>query len=350
MLLVAAVTAVALVAGLGGCSVLGSGKITVTAYFTDSAGLFVGNDVGVLGVSVGKVTAITPDGKQVRVTMEVNKDQPVPAGAGAVVVSRSVATDRYVELTPVYQSGPRMQSGAVIPVDRTRTPVEFDQVLSSLGDFARGIGGSGQATGAIQRFLHTAAKGVKGKGALLNQSIHSLAAASNGIANQRDNATSTVVALDKLVGKLAANRQTVDAFVGQVSKATAMLASERTNFRTAIRSATKMIRVVAAFARQNRAQITKAVNQTNGVVRTVLDKKAQTAEILRTLPLTLQNLQRVLRPDGRLAVRLDFTALLPVLGPLLQGVCGSLGGLCASLGLDPLHLLDILGGLLGGKR
>ena len=89
-----------------GCGVVGgSDTITVKAYFADSAGLFVGNDVGVLGVTVGKVTSIKPDGDKVLVTMEVDSDQPVPADAGAVVVARSVATDRYVELTPVYHEG-----------------------------------------------------------------------------------------------------------------------------------------------------------------------------------------------------------------------------------------------------
>ena len=90
------------------------GKMEVTAYFEDSAGLFVGNDVGILGVTVGKITSIEPDGDQVKVTMEVDDDYDVPADAGAVVVARSVATDRYVELTPVYRKGPKMEDGAEI--------------------------------------------------------------------------------------------------------------------------------------------------------------------------------------------------------------------------------------------
>src|SRR5689334_12832883 len=98
--------------GVGGCAPSFGGKMKITALMKDSAGLFVGNDVGILGVPVGTVTAIKPDGDHVRVTMEIDKDQAVPADAGAVVVARSVATDRYVELTPVYHSGPRMKGGA----------------------------------------------------------------------------------------------------------------------------------------------------------------------------------------------------------------------------------------------
>ncbi len=94
----------------------------VIAYFEDSAGLFVGNDVGILGVAVGKITSIEPDGDQVKVTMEVDDDYDVPADAGAVVVARSVATDRYVELTPVYSKGPTLEDGDEIAIERTRDP------------------------------------------------------------------------------------------------------------------------------------------------------------------------------------------------------------------------------------
>jgi len=348
--LVALVTALALLLSVAGCSIIPSSKTKITAYFSDSAGLFVGNDVGVLGVPVGKVAAIKPEGQQVKVTLEVNKDQPIPAGVAAAVVSRSVATDRYVELTPVYSGGAKMQSGGVIPVDRTRTPVEFDQVLSSIGDFARGINGSGKAKGAIKDFLDASSDALSGNGGLINQSIHSLADASNGISAQRSNATATLVSLDQLTRKLAANKGTVRAFVKQVSAATKLLAEEKTNFRTSIRSATKMIRVVANFARTNRAQITRAVKQSNGVMRTVLDKRKETAEILRVLPLTLQNLQRMLGSDNRIRVRLDLTTLLPVIGNILPTLCTVLpGDLCTLLGTDPPIIGQLLNQLLGGK-
>ena len=146
-------------------------KITVTAYFTDSAGVFVGNDVGVLGVPVGKITDIEPEGDRVKVTLEINADQPVPADAGAVVVARSVATDRYVELTPVYDGGAKLQDGAEIAADRTASPVDFDQVLEAINEFATGIAGSKKTTKAVKRFIDSGAAALEGTGGLANRSI-----------------------------------------------------------------------------------------------------------------------------------------------------------------------------------
>ncbi|MGN6162767.1 MAG: MCE family protein [Marmoricola sp.] len=326
---------------------------TIYAQFSTAAGVFVGNDVGVLGVPVGKVTAVRPQGQYVLVTLQVNSDQPIPAGATAVVVSRSVATDRYVELTPVYQGGAQMADGATIKLDRTQTPVEFDQVLSTIGKFADQISGSGAQKNAIGRFLGAQSTALKGRGELINRAITSLGAAVNGVSAQRSNATSTLVALDKLTSTLATNQQTIREFIQQVSKGTALLAAERDNFRAAISSATKMVNVVAQFAKDNRVQITQAVNQTNSVLRTVIAKKPQVAEILRDLPLATENLQRAIdSSQNRLVVRLDLSALVPVLATTITSLCDATSSLsiCQSLGFGSLTnpvgaLTDALRGL-----
>lgn len=52
----------------------------VTAYFSTSTGLYPGDEVKVLGVAVGKVAAIHPEGKKVRVEMDVDADQRFPRG------------------------------------------------------------------------------------------------------------------------------------------------------------------------------------------------------------------------------------------------------------------------------
>ncbi|GAC1380409.1 MAG: MCE family protein [Marmoricola sp.] len=342
---------IALAAGLLSSCGFTSTK-TIYAQLSTAAGVFVGNDVGVLGVPVGTVTAIKPQGSYVLVTMSVNSDQPIPAGAAAVVVSRSVATDRYIELTPVYQGGAQMKDGAVITMDRTQTPVEFDQVLSTIGKFADQISGTGANKDVIGRFLNAQSAALRGRGDLINKAIVSLGAAVDGISQQRSNATSTLVALDKLTSTLATNQQTIREFVQQVSQATALLAAERTNFKNAISSATKMVTVVAQFAQDNRAQITQAVNQTNSVLRTAIAKKPQIAEILRTLPLATENLQRTINSQDRLVVRLDLSALVPLLANTISNLCQATSklSLCQTLGLgsvtDPAGAVaNILKGL-----
>ncbi|WP_435769192.1 MCE family protein [Nocardioides sp. SYSU DS0651] len=324
---VAALLAVAVALAAGGCGAGGgSDTIEVKAYFTDAAGLFVGNDVGILGVPVGEVVAIEPAGDKVLVTLEVDAEQPVPADAGAVVVARSVATDRYVELTPVYRGGKRMRDGATIDVDRTRTPVDFDQVLESLNRFATGIAGSRRTTRAIDRFIDAGARALRGRGPLLNQAIHSLADGVDGLAAQRGDIAATLRSLDTLLASIATNEATARRFIRQVSRAARLLADERHSFRRALRSLDRAVTAVAEFAVAHRAEIVDTVEGSTELMGTLLEKQDRLAEILRVMPAALENLRLI--PGDRLPVRIDPLILDP-LGGVLQQLCASLpGDLC----------------------
>jgi phospholipid/cholesterol/gamma-HCH transport system substrate-binding protein len=345
--LVSIAVALAMLVGVSGCTPAFNSKITVSALMADSAGLFVGNDVGVLGVPVGKVTSIKPEGTHVRVTMSVDKDQPVPADVGAVVVARSVATDRYVELTPVYHSGPRLADGAEIPEPQTRTPVDFDEVLEALDTFASGIAGSKGTRQAVANILEQGSKAFDDKGVLFNQAITSLGGAVNSISGQRDNITGTVKSLDTLTGTIAANQQLVRDFVTQVSRASQLLADERTNFRTALRSLSQAVTLVADFAHQNRQQLVTAMDRSTALMSSLLTRRDSLTEILRVMPVTLENLRATLH-HGRIRVRVDPMVLTP-LGGLLNTLCNATPvDFCAKFGPSLLNLQNLLDLLTGG--
>lgn len=320
-------------------------KITVIAYFPDSAGLFVGNDVGVLGVPIGKITEIEPAGIEVKVTMRVDADRAIPADAGAAVVARSVATDRYVELTPVYSGGPKLADGAEIERENTATPVDFDEVLEALNTFATGISGSADGTQAIRRIIEDGEAAFRGKGALFNDTITSLADAVNGVSGHRQELAETLTSLDTLVNEIAANEGTARTFVQQVSRASRMLAQERENFRSALRSLDDAVTVVAEFAVTNRGQVVQALDGTSQVFRTMLRKQKQLTEILEVLPLALQNLELVVTPDGRAPVRVPPSVILPF-GTQIDALCDKLPGPICDLisGSDPTNRVPAGGG------
>jgi phospholipid/cholesterol/gamma-HCH transport system substrate-binding protein len=262
--------------------------------------------------------------------MQIDSNQPIPADAGAVVVARSVATDRYVELTPVYKSGAKMTDGAQIPASRTRVPVDFDEVLAALNRFATGIGGSKTTTDAIRHFLNAGTKALGGHGPLLNQTIHSLANGIGALSSQRGNVAATLSSVDHLVGTIAANQGTAKQFIHQVAAASSILNAERGNFRAMLRSLTKAVTTVARFAVDNRAHLVKLLGGSSTLMKNILARQGQLKEILRVFPLALQNLQRI--SDGnRVRVRIDPLLLVP-LGGLLENICSQLpGNLCSIL-------------------
>ena len=123
--------------------------ITVTAQFDSAAGLYVDNTVAVLGMPVGKVTKITPEGGYVEVEFTVDRDVKVPADAQAVTISTSILTDRQIELTPPYRGGPVLRDHDTIGCNRTKTPVEFARVLDVLDKMSTSLKGDGNGNGPL---------------------------------------------------------------------------------------------------------------------------------------------------------------------------------------------------------
>ena len=77
--MVALVVALLVVAGLATAMGGGGGTRTVTAHFSRAVSVYRGSDVDIMGVRVGKVTKVVPDGDSVTVTMEYDAKYHLPA-------------------------------------------------------------------------------------------------------------------------------------------------------------------------------------------------------------------------------------------------------------------------------
>jgi len=128
-LLVLAVVASAC-AGLGAPQ-----RQVVRAEFARASNLFTGSEVRVLGLAVGEVTSVEPRGDVLLVEMAVDPERPLPADLTASVVPITLIGERVISLDPVYTGGPTFPSGDTIPVERTSSPPDVDDVLRSFENF-----------------------------------------------------------------------------------------------------------------------------------------------------------------------------------------------------------------------
>ncbi len=115
------------------------------------------------GVKVGNIKSIEPQGTQAKMTLEVDRDVPIPADAKAIIVASNLVSARYVQLSPAYRdSGPVMRDGAVIPVERTAVPVEWDEVKTQLMRLATDLGPKSGVSGtSVGRFIDSAANALR---------------------------------------------------------------------------------------------------------------------------------------------------------------------------------------------
>jgi phospholipid/cholesterol/gamma-HCH transport system substrate-binding protein len=134
------VLALAGLLALPGCSMLGrGGTYEVDAEFTRAIGVYPGSPVRQLGIEVGQITDVDNDGDTVRVSMEIDDDAELPADAYAVIVPVTALGERYIQLGPVFESGPTLEDGDVIPTDRTQVPFEIDELLRGLQNYLGAI-------------------------------------------------------------------------------------------------------------------------------------------------------------------------------------------------------------------
>lgn len=316
---------------LGGCSLPGSGSREITAMLGDGAGLYVGNDVGVLGVPVGKVTAVEPAGKVVKVTMKVtDPDIKIPADAAAVVVSRSVATDRYIELTPVYRGGVQMPSGSVIPLERTRTPVDFDEVLGSLSEIAEDLTETPAATNSISEVLQTVAAAFTGNSDDLNTAVHGLSDLVDTVHGQRSELFDTMDSLDELATELVDNKDLIETFVENLGDALDLLNGERGEIGHVLRALQDTLEELTEFSKENRGAVKASVEEATELLHATLRDRKDLAETLQVMPLATDNIARALSPDNRIWVRTNIFQLTP-LAPLVEQLCQIIGPVCEQL-------------------
>lgn len=186
------VLVVALLAALLAVFWPGGEKRYVTADFPRTVSLYKGSDVKILGVPVGKVEEVTPVGTAVRVKLSYDSKYKLPADAKAAVIAPSIVGDRFVQMTPAYDGGDVLPDNAELGVDRTATPLELDEIFSSLNQLNIALGPD-QANkpvdggvGPLTRLLDATARNLGGQGVELNRTLKNVGALTQTLADNKD--------------------------------------------------------------------------------------------------------------------------------------------------------------------
>ncbi|MEU2859662.1 MCE family protein [Streptomyces mirabilis] len=296
---VAVVTALALVAALTYVLWPRSESVHVTAYFPRTVGIYPGSDVRVLGVRIGEVEKITPEGDRVRVELKYDEGRKVPADAKAAVINSSVVSDRYVQLLPVYRRGPVLRNGAVIPETRTAVPVELDRVFDSLHTTADALGPQGaNKDGSLSRLLGVSADNLDGQGENLNQTVEDLSQAVTTLSDGRTDLFGTVRNLQVFTAALAADDKNVRSFNTSLAEVAGQLAGERKDLADALKNLGTALGDVSAFVKNNEKSLTSNVRGLSKVTKVLVTQRAALAELLEVAPTGLSNLNNAYNPSS----------------------------------------------------
>lgn len=136
--------------------------------FTEATQLAEQSDVRISGVNVGKVQKIelAPNGKQALATAAIDAQYaPLPESTRAILRTKTLLGETYIELTPGSREGPEMEDGGTLPEANVAESVQLDEIFQTF---------NAQTRAAFQEWMQEAAVAINGQGQNLSYALGGL--------------------------------------------------------------------------------------------------------------------------------------------------------------------------------
>lgn len=276
-----------------------SSSVHVTAYFTNSIGLYEGDRVMVRGVQVGTVDTIRPTGDRVAIEMSIDNRYGVSSDAGAAIVAPTLVTGRYVQLVSVSDGTGELEDGDEIALEKTAVPVEYDQVKKQLRDLTNELGPVGfNADGSLSALVESTATALDGSGVPLRQALTNVSDAVQTLARSGPDLFGTVRNLQVLVSALAERDRQIEGFTTKLASVSSLLNDNRTQLDTAVTSIAALLPEIETYVAENGDKLTANVQSLNSIATLLMNRQDDLAQILHVTPTALADLYNIYDPSS----------------------------------------------------
>lgn len=283
----------------------GDDRVRVIADFTSADGVYAGSQVRIVGVEVGIVEKVEPIGPVARVHLSLDPGTQLPEDVGAVVMNPAVIADRFVELTPAHQGGPTFPDGGVIPVERTRAPLDFDEFVSSLDTLSAAF-----APGAdeVAQGLDRGAAALDGRGDSLSRAIRNLGTVSAVGGDRAQDLDAIVGELAELMDAAGGRDETLRELVLGLDDLGRQIREDDIDVAAPVDDLRVILDELDAIVAERGEDITAATDATRGVTELYAAHRTDFAEFLDLYPVMMDNLAEGIGPDGRARIRLNVSS------------------------------------------
>lgn len=275
----------------------GIGRTHLVAYFDNSNGIFVGDEVRIVGVAVGTIDKIEPEPTQVKISFWLDDTYKVPADAKAVILSPSLVTSRAIQLTPAYTSGPTIANNTVIGRERTAVPVEFDdfrQQLQKLNDALQPTQPGGVSP--LGALVNTTADNLRGQGATIRDAIIKLSQAMSALGDHSTDLFTTLKNLSILVSALNGSADVLAQLNRNLASVTNLVANDPNEVGNAVRDLGELASDLTGFVNDNRESLGVTADKFASVSQALHDSIPDIKDVLHVAPNTLQNFVNIYQP------------------------------------------------------
>lgn len=284
---------------------------TVTAYFTDALALYPGDRVQIMGVKVGKIDSVEPAGDKMKVVLSYDAKYKVPADATASVLNQTLVASRVVQLSPPYRGGPALADNAVIPLERTQVPVEWDDIRNQLDHLVTELGPTPtQPKGPLGDLVEALSANLNGKGKQINTTFRSLADAVGALNDGRGDLFAVTKSLALFVNALHQSDQQFVALNNNLATFTSSLNNSDQEVATAVRDIDALMKTARKFVDDNGSLLSTDINNLADVTNALMQPEPRNGieTALHVYPNLAANLSQIYHPTHGAIVAIPAVA------------------------------------------
>jgi phospholipid/cholesterol/gamma-HCH transport system substrate-binding protein len=252
------------------------GGTTYTAQFSEAAGLISGTEVRAAGVKIGTVREVELEGDHIRVRFRV-RDAWVGDRSTVAIRIKTLLGSKYLAVDP--QGGKEQDPGVPIPLDRTSSPYDINQVFDQLATTVSEID-----TTKLAEALGTLADTFAGSPQQVRSALEGLSALSRTISSRDDE-----------LARLLANTQQISRTLADRNDQVEKLLNDGGLLLAEIRQRRDAISSLLSGTRDLAEQLTGLVNDNSAQLRPALEQLDRVNAVLQR---NQDNLTRSLQMAG----------------------------------------------------
>lgn len=252
------------------------------AVFTEVSGLRTNAEVQVAGVTVGRVTGLELDDQhRVDVRFTLSKDVPISTASTAVIRYKDLLGRRTLEILPGADAdASALGVGDRIPVDRTRSALDLDQLYNGFSPLFEGLRPDevndlaeslvsvmqGQAANLEGLMAHAGSltNTVADRDELVGRLIADLNGVLSSIGRHRGETETGLRRLQSLVSGLARDRAPLGAALEEIAGATVRIAGLVRDIRPSVRGDIHEVRRLSRVINQDQKELSTLLANTPG--------------------------------------------------------------------------------------
>ncbi len=272
----------------GGAKIKGP-SYTITVEFADVLDLVPKSSVKVDDVTVGTVEKVWLEGTSPRCGLKLPKSLDLPDNARATIRQTSLLGEKFVSLSPpTGDEKPRgkLDNGELIPLSRTTSNVEVEEVLSALSLLLNG-GGVAQ----LQIITQELNKALTGNEPAIRSVLTQLNTFVGTLDQNKQQIVTAITAVDALAKKLNAQKATLATAIDSLPKSIATLDKQRA-------ALVKTLQALATLGNTATRVITASQKDLVANLQSLYPMLTKLAEAGENLPKSLELLFTYPFPDG----------------------------------------------------